>query len=97
VFIEGSDIVVWNFDKEKPEDKRIRRKFGASAAGAGGASDPAAISFVGHQRQLEDLLRALKTGGKLLVDGREGRKAVEVILAIYKSAASGKKVRLPLR
>ncbi len=97
VFIQGSDILIWNFDKEKPQDKSIRRKFGARGAGAGGASDPAAISFVGHQRQLEDLLRALKTGGEVLIDGREGRKAVEIILAIYRSAATGRKVRLPLR
>lgn len=97
VFIDGSDVVVWNFDKEKPEDKKIRRKFGVKGAGAGGASDPAAISFVGHQRQLEDLLRALRTGGEVLVDGREGRKAVEIIRAIYKSATTGKKVRLPLQ
>jgi len=39
---------------------------------------------------------ALKTGRAPMVDGREGRKAVELILAIYRSARTGKTVRLPL-
>ena len=47
-------------------------------------------------KQFKDFLRALDTGGKPLVDGPEGRKSVEIILAIYKSAKTGKKVKLPL-
>jgi predicted dehydrogenase len=31
-----------------------------------------------------------------MVDGTEGRKAVELILAIYRSAKTGRTVRLPL-
>jgi hypothetical protein len=31
-----------------------------------------------------------------LADGREGRRSVELILAIYQSAETGKTVRLPL-
>ena len=31
------------------------------------------------------------------IDGREGRRSVEIILAIYKSAESGKAVKLPLK
>jgi hypothetical protein len=30
------------------------------------------------------------------VDAREGRKAVEIVLAVYKSAETGTKVTLPL-
>jgi hypothetical protein len=30
------------------------------------------------------------------IDGPEGRRAVEIILAIYKSAETGKTVQLPL-
>jgi hypothetical protein len=32
-----------------------------------------------------------------LSDGAEGRRSVEIILAIYKSAETGAAVRLPLR
>ena len=34
-------------------------------------------------------------GTGTLIDGREGRKSVEIVLAIYESAQSGKMVRLP--
>jgi predicted dehydrogenase len=44
------------------------------------------------------MVKALKKGGKPLVDGAEGRKAVEIILAIYRSALKGgKPVQLPLK
>jgi predicted dehydrogenase len=33
---------------------------------------------------------------KPLIDGIEGRKAVEIVLAIYESARSGRMVSLPL-
>ena len=97
VFLEGGDITVWNFAGERRQDKVIRRKFGKTEAGAGGTSDPAAISFVGHQRQLEGLLEALHTGGEVLCDGREGRLAVEIILAIYRSSRQRRRVTLPLK
>jgi len=97
VFLEGSDIAVWNFARERREDKAIRRKFGKKEAGAGGASDPAAISHVGHQRQLDGLLGALRAGGEVLCDGREGRRAVEIILAIYRSSRQRQRIALPLK
>jgi UDP-N-acetyl-2-amino-2-deoxyglucuronate dehydrogenase len=31
-----------------------------------------------------------------MIDGAEGRRSVELILAIYKSAQTGKPVKLPL-
>ncbi|MBL7735333.1 MAG: gfo/Idh/MocA family oxidoreductase, partial [Chitinophagaceae bacterium] len=43
-----------------------------------------------------DMMQAIETGGSPLVDGIEGRKAVEIALAIYKSARTGELVRLPL-
>ncbi|MCK4299830.1 MAG: Gfo/Idh/MocA family oxidoreductase [Planctomycetes bacterium] len=97
VFLEGGDITVWNFTRERRQDKAIRRKFGKKEAGAGGASDPAAISHVGHQRQLRDVLKALDTGTEVFCDGREGRLAVEIILAIYRSSHRRRRVTLPLK
>ncbi|MCK4301062.1 MAG: Gfo/Idh/MocA family oxidoreductase, partial [Planctomycetes bacterium] len=97
VFLEGGDINVWNFARERREDKAIRRRFGKKEAGAGGVSDPAAINYVGHQRQFEGLLKALRTGGEVVCDGREGRRAVEIILAIYRSSRLRRRVVLPLK
>ena len=33
----------------------------------------------------------------MAVDGAEGRRSVEVILAIYKAAETGKTIKLPLK
>jgi predicted dehydrogenase len=65
--------------------------------GGGGASDPKAISHQGHRDQLADFARAIRQGGQPLVDGCEGRKSVEIILAIYQAARTGRAVALPLR
>ena len=52
----------------------------------------------GHQKNFEDVVRALKKGTPPLIDGPEGRKSVEIILAIYRSALTdGKPVQLPLK
>lgn len=85
----------WKFADEKPEDEEIRRKFSAEA-GAGGSADPAAIGHQGHVLQFTEIVESLRAGKKPLVDGWESRKAVEIILAIYKSIETGKEVKLPL-
>lgn len=59
-----------------------------------GAANPTAISTDGHREQIEDLTRAILTGGAPMVCGREARRAVELILAIYRSAREGRLVRL---
>jgi len=97
VFLEGGDITVWSFARERRSDAAIRRTFGKKEAGAGGSSDPAAISYVGHQRQFENLVHALETGGTVSCDGREGRLAVEIIQAIYRSSRQRRRVALPLK
>ena len=56
------------------------------------AADPKAIGHHGHTLQFQDVLKAVKNGKQPLVDGPEGRKAVELILAIYQSAETGKPV-----
>lgn len=50
----------------------------------------------GHQVILEDMAEAVITGKEPLVNGAEGRKALEIILAIYRSAATGTPISLPL-
>ena len=48
----------------------------------------------GHQKILEDFIRAIETNGKPLCDGREGRRSVELIEAIYKSSREGQAIEL---
>lgn len=66
----------------------------ASAAVGTGASDPAAIWGDAHRSQLADFVRCCRTGDTPRVDGPEGRRAVELVLAVYESARSGTVVRL---
>ncbi|MGC1274106.1 MAG: Gfo/Idh/MocA family oxidoreductase [Planctomycetaceae bacterium] len=94
--IEQDSIKLWQFADERPEDATLLAEFGDANASSGGAGDPKAISHRGHRLQLEDLIRAIETGEVPVVDGREGRKSVEIILAIYESNRSGKRVTLPL-
>ncbi|GGJ03510.1 oxidoreductase [Alicyclobacillus cellulosilyticus] len=50
-----------------------------------------------HRVQFQDMVDAIREGRDPLVDGEEGRKPLEIILAIYESARMGRPVRLPLR
>ncbi len=49
-----------------------------------------------HVEFYNDLAAALRAGRRPPVTGIDGRKALEVVLAIYKSADTGQPVRLPL-
>lgn len=93
--LQESNILAWDFLHHKEEDREVRERLMRQSVGhGGGASNPADISFMGHQKQIEDMIMALERGGQPLVDGIEGRKSVEIVLAVYKSAQSGKIVYL---
>ena len=94
--LEEEDLVKWDFQKQKPRDAAILAAMAQRKSGGGGAADPAAIGHHAHARQFQNVAQAIKTGRPPAVDGPEGRRSVEIILAIYKSAETGKAVRLPL-
>jgi UDP-N-acetyl-2-amino-2-deoxyglucuronate dehydrogenase len=94
VILEEETLKAWDFAESLPEDEKIRKKFGAGTETGGGAADPGAISFEGHRRQFEEFITSLEQGRSPLVDGREAKKAVEIIQAIYTSAHKGTQVRL---
>ena len=87
---------MWSFEKPKPKDRAVVDKLMNKEESSGGASDPKAISYVGHMEQLKDFIKAIQLGKKPKITGDEGRKAVEIVLAIYQSAWTGKRVTLPL-
>lgn len=49
-----------------------------------------------HARQLQEFAQAVREGRSPLVTGAEGRKSLEILLAIYESNRTGLPVRLPL-
>ena len=91
--LEDDHLARWDFRDNQPGDDAIRSAR-PDAAMRSGAGSPTAISFEGHRRQIQDLIDALREGRPLAIDGREGRKAVALVNALYASAASGTPVRL---
>jgi predicted dehydrogenase len=83
----------WQFADERPEDESIRAMSLQSQVG-GGSSEPKAISINGHQAQIADFAAAIREGREPAIPGREGRRAVQLIRAIYDSSANNTIVRL---
>jgi UDP-N-acetyl-2-amino-2-deoxyglucuronate dehydrogenase len=92
--IEQEDVVRWDFTPETDEDRRVKQRFAQKVGASGGAADPKAISHEGHRRQLADFIQAVQTNGIPAVDGREGKKAVDLICAIYEANRTGRVVQL---
>lgn len=92
--LEENSLIKWEFKEPASEDDKIRRAMKEGALSHGGVSNPVDISIMGHKKQIEDLMHAAETGERPLVDAVEGRKSVEIVLAVYESARSKKLVRL---
>ncbi|MCI8453420.1 MAG: Gfo/Idh/MocA family oxidoreductase [Lachnospiraceae bacterium] len=54
------------------------------------------LKLEGHPAQIKNLLLAIEGKEPLLTDGTEGRKTIELIMAIYKSSALRQTVTLPI-
>lgn len=93
VMLEDDRITRWEFRDADAGDAAVRAANDHAALGSG-ASAPNAISFIGHQRQLQDFVDALRGGRAPVIDGREGRKAVALVRALYASAECGASVKL---
>ncbi len=95
--VEQDDLLMWEFAEPQESDAQLKSQLARKAGTTGGASDPKAISYQGHLAQFRDFVAAVKSGRQPEIDGREGRKSVEIILGIYESARTGRRVTLPLR
>ena len=92
VMVENS-ITVWMFADQTCEDTEILKKYGA-IEGGGGTSDPAAIPFEPHARNIASFIEAVENNKPFEIDGPEARKSVEIISAIYRAAESQKTILL---
>jgi predicted dehydrogenase len=95
--LEEEDLKVWDFARKSRRDAAIHRMMKQRKSGGGGASDPAAIGHHGHVKQFRDVLQAIREDRVPAVDGREGRRSVEIILGVYQAAVGERTVRLPLK
>jgi predicted dehydrogenase len=95
----GSAVLVndrlarFEFAEPLPEDEAILRESAESTIVVG-KSDPRGMSWEGHRVLIRDLALALREGRPPLVPGAEARRAVQLVLAIYEAARTGRTVRL---
>lgn len=57
---------------------------------------PPNVYGFGHSRLYKDMIEAIVDNRDPYVDGSAGRRALELVLGIYLSAATGEKVKFPL-
>jgi len=87
IIFADSGIKQWKFansDEAAPE----------AGAFVSSSSDPSKIADSGHYVLCEDLIQAIREDREPLVSGKEAKKSVDLILAIYESARTGKEVFL---
>ena len=82
-----NNIDVWNFADEGEADQKNKGLQEATSNVYGN----------GHTSLFADVMDAIENDRKPYVDAVAGRNALEMILAIYQSAATGKAVKLPLK
>lgn len=82
-----NNIDVWNFVDETEEDQKNK----------GLEEQTSNVYGNGHTSLYADVIDAIQNDRKPYVDAVAGRNAVEMILAIYQSAATGTPVKLPLK
>ena len=81
-----NNIDVWDFEEEEEEDHKKK----------GLQEQTSNVYGNGHTSLYADVIEAIKEDRKPYIDAVAGRNAVEMVLAIYQSAATGKPVTLPL-
>jgi len=50
-----------------------------------------------HTGQIDDVLRAIETGGEPMIGGKDGRDTIELITSIYKAGTEGRTIELPIK
>jgi len=95
--IEAGKVKIWEFKDEKGEANPYGSKVKVEEAPAvTGSADPAAIPSAGHRTQLANLIASIEGDTSPAITGEDARRPLEIILAIYESARTGREVTLPL-
>lgn len=80
-----NEIKHWNFTNAMESDKEIMEKYSVN---------PPNVYGFGHKEYYLHVVDSILNGTKALVDGLEGRKSLELIVAMYESIETGKEVFL---
>lgn len=84
-----SDNIIeeWSFADELDDPEEVRKRF---------SENPPNIYGFGHTPLYANVIDAIENHHAPLVDAEAGKRALELVLAIYKSAAEHRPVKLPL-
>lgn len=80
-------IEEWNFADKLDDSEDVKKRF---------HENPPNVYGFGHNPLYADVIDAIKNNRKPYVDAEAGKRALEMVLAIYKSAQMGEKVKFPL-
>ncbi len=80
-------IEEWRFSDMLDDPKEVKAEF---------HENPPNVYGYGHKPMYADVIDAIKNNREPAVNGEAGRRALELVLAIYKSAATGEIVKFPL-
>lgn len=85
----ASDNIIeeWRFADGLDDPESVKRQF---------SENPPNVYGFGHTPLYADVIDAIENRRAPLVDARAGKRALELVLAIYKSAAEHRPVKLPL-
>jgi len=81
-------IEEWRFADGLDEPDHIKEQY---------REDPPSVYGFGHSPLYADVVAAIQNGREPAVDALDGRRALELVLAIYESASKGTKVNTPLK
>lgn len=80
-------IEEWLFEGEQEDPEEVKKN---------NSEMPKNVYGFGHTPLYKNVIEAIQTHTKPLIDAEAGKRALELVLAIYKSAAEGRPVKLPL-
>lgn len=80
-------IEEWNFSDALDDPDVVKKQF---------HENPPNVYGYGHTPLYADVINAINSDTQPYVDAKAGKRALELVLAIYKSAATGTSVKLPL-
>lgn len=81
-------IEEWRFGDELDEPEEVKGKY---------SENPPSVYGFGHTPLYADMKEAIINNREPYVTAEDGRNALELVLAVYKSAAEGRAVKLPLK
>ena len=80
-------IEEWKFSDWFGDEERVKKEC---------AENPPNVYGFGHTKLYKNVIAAIEGKEQLVVDAEAGKRALELVLAIYKSAAEGRPVKLPI-